>query len=129
MNQSADLQRSLFAIQEYGQLIGFEQLLDEGSQVAAFELESGATISFEALENGVIISRMQQFSPYNIFDTMIKALSMSHYRRGVNYIMQPGMLGDDRLVITIFLSQQQLVPHQFDGAVKRLDTVFNQIGN
>ena len=88
MNQSADLQRSLFAIQEYGQLIGFEQLLDEGSQVAAYELESGATISFEALENGVIISRMQQFSPYNIFDTMIKALSMSHYRRGVNYIMQ-----------------------------------------
>ncbi|WLQ14774.1 hypothetical protein O5O45_02335 [Hahella aquimaris] len=101
----------------YGRSMGVNGV---GDGVTALSYETGERITLDQRDDCLAVSLSYELPEFEVDEVAEKLLQLTHYQTSTDYQIQPGLMGEGRLVMTICMSASEASIDFLDGAIRRL---------
>ncbi|OZG72680.1 hypothetical protein BTA51_14215 [Hahella sp. CCB-MM4] len=108
----------------YGRSMGINGF---GQGNSTLKYESGERITLDHREDYLLVSLSYELPEYELGEMAEKLLHLSHFRHSTDYRIQPGILGERQLILSVRINPEEASIHYLDGAIRRLRSRYQEL--
>ena len=114
-------------IQEYGHHLGLDALALNHDGLAGLSFDNGDELVFELNNEQLLVSLLYPSTGYELLKELESLLQYCHYQKSPGLQVQPGLLGDSTLSLSVCIDRENATTSGLDTAILHLRYIAEQV--
>ncbi len=115
-------------VRDFGRSMGLESLGFDDNDLICLEFQTSGTLYLEYLpESSVVLAQLARQVPAYDTGAASRALEGCRHRREIPFPVNPGLMGDDRIVLTARINSEEFTLPRLSVAVALLKRMLGEI--